>query len=82
MACFEERCDGEREAESKVRDGIRRLRWRPVLLRLFLLLLELRLDEEVAVLWSLSESWADEVLPVFSLLSRSMLSYPLLPPLW
>ena len=44
----------------------------PVLLRLFLLALELRREE--AELCSLSESWAEELLAVFSLLSLSMLS--------
>ena len=43
-----------------------------MLLRLFLLVLELRREE--AELCSLTESWADELLPVFSLLSLSMLS--------
>lgn len=45
-----------------------------MLLLLFLLLLELRREEVVAELCSLRESWAEEVLPVFSLLSLSMLS--------
>lgn len=39
-----------------------------------MLLLELRLEEVVAELCSLRESWAEDVLPVFSLLSLSMLS--------
>lgn len=45
-----------------------------MLLLLFLLFFELRLEEVVAVLSSLRESWVEEVLPVFSLLSLTMLS--------
>lgn len=58
---------------------MRRRRWRP--LPLFLGDLDTLLLLEVDTPLSLMESWADEALPVVSL-SRIMLSYPLLPPLW
>lgn len=48
---------------------------------LFLGALELLVRPEEDIPLSLIESWADEALPVASL-SRIMLSYPLLPPLW
>ena len=48
---------------------------------LFLGNLELLVLPEDDTPLSLMESWAEEALPVASL-SRIMLSYPLLPPLW